>query len=84
MFHALEYTFVLKVEIICVYIACIVIGKLYTTEQSAYHVFLYEQFGYDVDYNSELRHNNVYFLVGIERWQAWTQLFPLKQQQLMT
>lgn len=82
MFHALEYTFVLKVEItcICVYIACIVIGKLSTTEQSAYHVFLYEQFGYDVDYN----HNNVYFLVGIERWQAWTQLFPLKQQQLMT
>lgn len=42
MFHALEYTFVLNVEIICVYIACIVIGKLSTTEQSAYHVFLYE------------------------------------------
>lgn len=56
MFHALEYTFVLKVEIVCAYIACIDISKSSTTEQNEVHIIFFFIYNLDyIDYNSELK-----------------------------
>lgn len=60
MFHALEYTFVLKVEIICTYIACIVISKPSTTEQNEVHIMFFFIWC-DIDYNSKLKIQYLFF-----------------------
>lgn len=63
MFHALEYTFVLKVEIICTYIAGIVISKSSTTEQNEVHIMFFFIWC-DIDYNSKLKIQLFIFLQG--------------------
>lgn len=63
MFHALEYTFVLKVEIVCAYIACIDISKSSTTEQNEVHIIFF--FIYNLDMTLIIilnwRYNNICF-----------------------
>lgn len=63
MFHALEYTFVLKVEVICACIACIIISKPSTTEQNEVHIMFFFIYNLDMTFIIILnwRYNNICF-----------------------
>lgn len=70
MFHALEYTFVLKVEIICAYIACIVINIPSTTEQNEVHIMFFSIYNLDMTLIIIwIEDTKIFvFLAGIEKW----------------